>query len=74
MDEKSIVLREGEEYITLQVLLKISNLISTGGMAKLFLMENEVFVNSEKENRRGRKLYPNDIIRVSNATFVIKAK
>lgn len=74
MVEKEVVLREGEEYITLQVLLKIENLISTGGMAKVYLVGNEVYVNGEAENRRGCKLYPDDKIQVHNAVFVIKAK
>ena len=74
MGEKTITLREGEEYITLQILLKISDIISTGGMAKLFLAENVVYVNDEKENRRGRKLYPGDKIQVLNTSFVIRAK
>ncbi|HKM10040.1 MAG: S4 domain-containing protein YaaA [Bacilli bacterium] len=74
MGEKTITLREGEEYITLQILLKISGIISTGGMAKLFLTENAVYVNNEKENRRGRKLYPGDNIQVQNTSFVIRAK
>lgn len=74
MGEKTITLREGEEYTTLQILLKISGIISTGGMAKLFLAENAVYVNNEKENRRGRKLYPGDNIQVQNTSFVIRAK
>lgn len=74
MGEKTITLREGEEYITLQILLKIFGIISTGGMAKLFLTENAVYVNNEKENRRGRKLYPGDNIQVQNTSFVIRAK
>lgn len=74
MGEKTITLREGEEYITLQILLKISGIISTGGTAKLFLAENAVYVNNEKENRRGRKLYPGDNIQVQNTSFVIRAK
>ena len=73
MGSKDIYLRDGEEYITLQSLLKITNLISTGGMAKAYLSEVEVLVNDEEENRRGRKLYPNDVIKASGRTFVIKA-
>lgn len=74
MGEKIVVLREAEEYITLQILLKISDIIPTGGMAKHFLANNIVYVNGEKENRRGRKLYPGDKIQVSNTSFVIRAK
>lgn len=60
------------EYITLQQLLKIENIISSGGEAKYFLSSNEVFVNGELENRRGRKLYPNDVIKVSGKEFKIE--
>lgn len=53
------------EYITLGQLLKEVGIIDTGGMAKWFLAEHEVFVNGELENRRGRKLYPGDEVRPS---------
>lgn len=72
MSQKEIKIRPDEEYITLNILLKIANLISTGGMAKVFLQENDVFVNDELENRRGRKLYRNDVIRIGKQTFIIK--
>ena len=38
--------------------LKYCSIISSGAMAKDFLLENEVKVNNETENRRGRKIYP----------------
>ena len=72
MDKKTISLKPGEEYITLNVLLKITDVISTGGMAKVFLAENTVLVNGVSENRRGRKLYHGDVIEVLNDTFVIE--
>ncbi|MCR5350574.1 MAG: S4 domain-containing protein YaaA [Acholeplasmatales bacterium] len=59
-------------YITLQQLLKIENVISSGGEAKYYLMDNEVFVNDELEQRRGRKLYPGDLIKVGKDTFEIE--
>ena len=69
---REVKIREDEEYITLNVLLKITDLIPTGGMAKIFLAENDVYVNGEKENRRGRKLYRGDIVKANNAEFVIE--
>ncbi|KMQ40406.1 RNA-binding S4 protein, partial [Oenococcus oeni] len=47
------------EFITLGQLLKIEDIVSSGGSAKFFLKENanSFFVNGESENRRGRKLY-----------------
>ena len=58
-------------YITLQQLLKIENVISSGGEAKYYLMDNEVFVNDVLEQRRGRKLYPGDIVKVEGQEFEI---
>ena len=67
-----IQLKSDQEYITLQSLLKITDIISTGGMVKAYLAENKVLVNGELENRRGRKLYPGDKVEVEGRTFVIK--
>ena len=72
MTEKIIELRQDEPYITLGILLKVAKVISTGGEAKFFLNENEVLVNGEKENRRGRKLYPEDKVEVVNNVFLVK--
>lgn len=60
------------EYITLGELLKEEGIIDTGGAAKWFLAEHEVFVNAEAENRRGKKLYEGDEIEIPGiAQFVI---
>ena len=72
MATRRVKIHEDEEFITLNVLLKITDLISTGGMAKIFLAENDVYVNGEKENRRGRKLYRGDIIKANKAEFIIE--
>jgi len=52
------------EYITLGQLLKMTDTINSGGMAKWFLSEHEVFVNGEAENRRGKKLRPEDTVSI----------
>jgi ribosome-associated protein len=52
------------EYITLGQFLKITDIISSGGMAKAYLEDADIQVNGQADNRRGRKLYPNDTIRV----------
>ena len=72
MAKKEIKIHDNQEYITLNVLLKIADIISTGGMAKIYLLENVVLVNGERETRRGRKLYRNDVIEVEKQTFIIK--
>lgn len=60
------------EYITLGQFLKLSECISTGGQAKPFLQETRITVNNEPENRRGRKLYPDDRVAVEGfGTFLV---
>ena len=51
-----------KEYITLGQLLKIADFVSSGGEAKIALLELEITVNGELENRRGNKLYSGDVI------------
>lgn len=49
-------------YITLGQFLKLADVIQSGGEAKWFLSENEIVINGEVDNRRGRKLRNNDEI------------
>lgn len=62
-----------KEFITLSQLLKIVGAIGTGGEAKWYLQENDVIVDGEIDNRRGRKLYPGMTISVPNeGEFIIE--
>ena len=72
MGKFKVTIRPEQDYITLQALLQITDFISTGGMAKAFLSMNDVLVNGELEDRRGRKLYPGDQIEILNKVFVIE--
>ena len=69
---KTVLLKENEEYITLQSLLKLTGTISTGGMVKEYLNETTVLVNGERENRRGRKLYSGDEVHLPECVFIVK--
>ncbi len=71
MKEITVSIKEGHEYITLNVLLKLESIIPTGGAAKEYLANNLVLVNKEPEVRRGRKLYPDDLIEVDGKLFRI---
>lgn len=66
-----MVIKVKNDYITLQQLLKIADLISSGGEAKLFLFENKVIINGIEDNRRGRKLYPGDVVEIANEKYEI---
>lgn len=50
------------EYLTLGQALKELGVISTGGQAKYFLKGQKILVNNQSEDRRGRKLYNNDVL------------
>lgn len=52
------------DIITLGQLLKLADVIATGGQAKSFLATHEVRVNGERETRRGRKLHPGDVVAI----------
>ena len=63
------------DYIKLDQFLKLADCIPTGGMAKAILQEGLVRVNKESEERRGRKLYPGDIVEVDGeGTFEVVAE
>jgi ribosome-associated protein len=50
--------------ITLGQALKASNLVGSGGEAKVLIQGGEVRVNGEVETRRGRKLQKGDVVEV----------
>jgi ribosome-associated protein len=67
--EKIIV---NTEFITLGQFLKLAEVIQTGGMAKWFLSEHDIFINGEQDQRRGRKLYAGDKVQIAGfGSFVI---
>ena len=48
------------EFIKLQDLLKFASLVSTGGEAKIVILNEEVRVNDEVCTQRGKKIRPGD--------------
>ena len=59
------------EYITLGQFLKIADIISSGGEAKVFLACNRILINNEEDDRRGRKLYKDDIVEIDGKRYKI---
>lgn len=49
---------------TLGQALKLGNVASTGGEAKVLIQTGEVTVNGDVETRRGRKLESGDVVEV----------
>jgi ribosome-associated protein len=54
------------EMIRLGQLLKVAGLIDSGAEVKAFLGEQEVLVNGEREDRRGRQLHPGDVVTIGD--------
>jgi len=61
-----------DEYITLQQILKACDVIQSGGQIKSWLAENEVLVNGEPENRRGKKLRGGDVVEAGGIRIEIE--
>ncbi|SFL74744.1 S4 domain protein YaaA [Gracilibacillus orientalis] len=60
------------DYIPLGQFIKLANILESGGMIKVFLQENGVYVNDELETRRGKKLYHGDTVYIEDVgTFVV---
>ncbi len=56
------IIKLRDEYIKLGQALKAAGFVEDGVEAKFVITEGQVFVNSEVDLRRGRKLYENDIV------------
>ena len=57
--------------IKLDQFLKFIGITSTGGQAKLLILDGEVKVNGIVETRRGRKLGDDDIVTIGRETFKV---
>jgi ribosome-associated protein len=57
---------------TLGQALKASNLVGSGGEAKVLIQGGEVRVNGEVETRRGRKLQRGDVVEVSGERLEVR--
>ncbi|HBI59903.1 MAG TPA: S4 domain-containing protein YaaA [Lachnospiraceae bacterium] len=51
-----------DEFIKLGQLLKLAGMVSSGVEAKIVIQNGEVKVNGETDTRRGKKIYPQDVV------------
>lgn len=51
-----------DEFIKLGQALKLANAVEDGVEAKYAIQDGKVKVNQEVDERRGRKVYPGDVI------------
>ena len=60
------------EYIKLQDLMKLADLVSTGGEAKLLIQEGKVLVNGEVCTQRGKKIRPGDDVEAEGLHYGVR--
>lgn len=54
------VIQLSTPFMTLGQILKEEGIIGSGGQAKWYLHDFDVLVNGQRDDRRGRKIYPGD--------------
>jgi ribosome-associated protein len=59
------------EMIRLGQLLKLADLVDSGGEARDLLEEEQVLGNGERELRRGRQLHPGDVVTLTDTVLEI---
>lgn len=59
------------EYIKLGQLLKLAGLVDSGSVAKIMISEGLVAVNGEVDLRRGRKVYPEDVVTFEEEAIIV---
>lgn len=69
MKTEEVKLREGEEFIRLDSLLKMGG--GTGGMAKVAIQVGKVKVNGEICTMRGKKMRPGDSAEYLDTIFKV---
>ncbi|RHW75309.1 RNA-binding S4 domain-containing protein [Colwellia sp. RSH04] len=62
MSEQELIIELDQQPIELYKLLKIADLVSGGGEAKVVISEGYVFLNGEVEYQKRKKVYHQDII------------
>ena len=59
------------EMIRLGQLLKLADVVDSGGEARELLDSGTVTVNGEPEDRRGRQLHPGDVVAAADTVLEI---
>jgi len=60
-----------DNMIRLGQFLKLAGLVDSGGDVRSWLADGEVSVNGEVETRRGRQLYPGDVVTVDGDDVLV---
>jgi ribosome-associated protein len=69
---RAVVIKK--EPIELYMVLKLENMVASGGEAKFVIAEGLVLVNGEIETRKRKKIVAGDIIEFNNEKMQISCK
>lgn len=60
------------EFIKLEALLKLANLVGTGGESKMLIQDGQASVNGEVCTMRGKKLRPGDTVQFQGQEILVQ--
>lgn len=61
-----------DEFIRLDQFLKFVNEVSSGGEAKIMILEGHVTVNGETAHQRGKKIRKDDIVEINGNEYIVQ--
>jgi len=74
MIKKTVEISISTDFVTLGQMLKIADLIGSGGEAKSFLASHAILVDGLSDNRRGRKLRDSMVVEIDQVSYRIVKK
>ncbi len=60
-----------DDFIKMGQLLKLANMVESGAVAKEVIEEGLVKYNGQVETRRGKKIYPGDIVEFDGESVTV---
>ncbi len=60
-----------DDFIKMGQLLKLANMVESGAIAKEVIEEGLVKYNGQVETRRGKKIYPGDIVEFDGESVTV---
>ncbi|MCB0599631.1 MAG: RNA-binding S4 domain-containing protein [Saprospiraceae bacterium] len=73
MIELTIQLQD-QPYIELNKLLKLMDVVDSGGMANMLILDGEVSVNNMPVHEKRKKVRPGDVVQVGNHRILVQTQ
>ena len=71
MNKIDFSIREGEEFIPLVQLLKVTQVANSGGEAQILVVEGQVLLNGVVDLRKRAKIRPGDVVSVMDVEIAV---